>query len=158
MAEEWRRVVAALADPTRRAVYAGLVLGAEVDIPSKKRDKALTALEGAGLITDDGKVNDEAFKELLALEPAVTRTGVERFVKDGRIEHYPAKPGDRAELLEWAANQAIKPGEALTEREFNERLEGLTTDFASLRRYLVDAGLVSRDAAGAVYSISITSS
>jgi hypothetical protein len=153
MAEEWRRAVAALADPTRRAVYAGLILGAEVDIPSKKRETALAALEAAGLIARDGTVIDDAFKELLALEPAVTKTGIDRFIKDGRIEQYPARPGDRAEVLDWAAGQLLKKGETLTEREINERLDALTKDVATLRRYLVDAGLVVRDSAGAGYSL-----
>jgi hypothetical protein len=157
MAEDWRRVVASLADPTRRLVYASLITDVAVDIPPKKRDKALAALSAAGLIVASGDgyaVSETVFADLLAQAPAVTRTGIERFIRDGRIEQYPARPTDRDEVLAWAAAQALEPGDVLTERALNERLLAMTDDVASLRRYLVDAGLVIRDAAGAVYSLA----
>ncbi|HEY2644550.1 MAG TPA: DUF2087 domain-containing protein [Galbitalea sp.] len=157
MAEDWRRIIATLADPTRRLVYASIVADVAVDIPPKKREKALAALSAAGLIvaSGDGFVASETvFAELLTQAPAVTRTGIERFIRDGRIEQYPARPTDRDEVLAWAATQALKPGEVLTERALNERLLAMTDDVASLRRYLVDAGLVVRDAAGSGYSLA----
>ena len=147
-------MVAALADPGRRAVYAGLVLGTDDGIPGKQRAKALASLQSAGLIAADGTVNADAFKNLLALEPAVTRTGIDRFIKDGRIETYPARPTDRAEILEWAAAQVLRPGETISEKEISERLESIVKDFVSLRRYLVDAGLVTRDADGTAYTLN----
>ncbi|HEX4443827.1 MAG TPA: DUF2087 domain-containing protein [Galbitalea sp.] len=154
MAEEWRRVVAVLADPVRRRLYAGVVLGVPVDVPVKKKDKALKALVAAGLLRADGDeyvAVDGAFAELLAASPVVTRTGVERFVRDGRIEQYPVKVGDRVEVLVWARDRVLPEAGEISERKFGERLSELTGDVATLRRYLVDAGLVERDAAGSRY-------
>ena len=160
MSEAWRSLVAALDDPTRRAVYASLVVGSEVDalpladVPAKEKERALSTLANAGLLTatDNGYVvNDEAFKKLLDEDPQPTRQGVERFIRAGRIEAYPSRPGDRAELLAWAADRVLAPGEVLSEHEISERLEAISDDFASLRRYIVDAGLVTREADGRSY-------
>jgi hypothetical protein len=154
MADDWRRIVATLADPVRRQVYAGIVLGVPIGLAQKKRDNAIAALEAAGLIvatTDDYAVIDSAFTDLLAASPAVTRTGIDRFVRDGRIEQYPVRADDRLALLGWARDRAFPDGGELTEQALNQRLAELTADVASLRRYLVDAGLVSRDADGRRY-------
>jgi hypothetical protein len=154
MTDDWRRIIATLADPVRRQVYAGVVLDVEVDVPSKKREKALAALTAAGLLLaagDDYAVNPDAFASLLAASPAVTRAGVDRFVRDGRIEQYPVRADDRFTLLTWVRDRALPDDAELSERELNDRLGELTGDIASLRRYLVDAGLVTRDAAGRRY-------
>jgi hypothetical protein len=159
MAEEWRRVAATLADPARRQVYASIVLGVTLDMPAKKRAKALAALVSAGLIhaAGDGyEVATEAFANLLAASPVATRTGIDRFVRDGRIEQYPVRAGDRLELLNWVRDRALPESaelseRELSEREFGERLAAITGDVATLRRHLVDAGLVVRDAAGQRY-------
>jgi hypothetical protein len=151
MTDNWRRVVATLADPMRRQVYAGAVLGVPVEVPLKKRQKALTALIDAGLLTAEHEVVADAFTALLAASPVVTRTGVDRFVRNGRIEQYPVREDDRLELLTWARDRALTESDELSEKEFGERLTQLTGDVASLRRYLVDAGLVVRDAAGYSY-------
>ena len=154
MAEEWRRVVATLADPARRQVYASILLGSAVDVPAKKLKKALQALVASGLIraTEDGyAANGDVFTELLAASPVIARTGVDRFIRDGRIEQYPMKAGDRLEVLEWARDRALPDGSEVSERELGERLAAMTEDVATLRRYLVDAGLVRRDAAGERY-------
>ena len=155
MTNEWRRVVASLANDERRRVFAGLVLGVDVDVTPSRRAKALAALADAGLVTlhpgGEASLVETAFAELLALEPEVKREGVERFIRDGRIDQYPAKPALRAELLGWAAARVLQPGEELDERALNERLEGIADDVASLRRYLVDAGLLDRAPDGSSY-------
>jgi hypothetical protein len=68
-----------------------------------------------------------------------------------RIDQYPARPADRREVLAWAADRVIVPGERVVEAEINERLSAIVDDFATLRRYLVDAGLLRRDADGRGY-------
>jgi hypothetical protein len=141
---EWRRVVAALARPDRRRAYAALVLGLPVE-----DDRALSDLRAAGLI-DDGGVIEEAFAALLADNAPVARTGIDRFVSGGRITQYPAKPSDRAAVLEWAAHQVLT-NERVDEATITERLAALSDDPASLRRYLVDAGLIERSADGRSY-------
>jgi hypothetical protein len=154
MADDWRRIVATLADPVRRRAYASVVLDVPIDLPPKKRDKALDALVAAGLISEDGdgfRVIEDAFTSLLAASPAVARTGVDRFVRDGRIVQYPVRADDRLELLTWARDRVLPNTNELSERELGERLAELTSDIAALRRYLVDAGLVVRDADGRRY-------
>jgi hypothetical protein len=163
MTEEWRPIVAALADPVRRAVYASVVgsdvgtaanTAAKLNISPKKRDRALAALVGAGLLlsTEGGFVVDGTiFKRLLDQDPQPTKHGIDRFIRNGRIDQYPARPDDRTELLAWAADQALTLDEVIGEREINSRLELLVDDFASLRRYLIDAGLLQRDADGRTY-------
>jgi hypothetical protein len=76
---------------------------------------------------------------------------VDRFIRDGRIEHYPVRADDRHELLVWARDRALPAADELTERELGERLLELTSDVAALRRYLVDERLVARDADGRRY-------
>jgi hypothetical protein len=154
MADEWRRVAATLDDPVRRRVYASVVLDVPIDLPPKKLDKALAALIAAGLVAADGEnfvVTEDAFGALLAASPAVTRAGVDRFVRDGRIIQYPVRADDRLEVLSWARDRALPDASELSERELGERLAELTSDVAALRRYLVDAGLVVRDADGRRY-------
>ena len=154
MADDWRRIAATLADPVRRQVYASVVLGVPLDLASKKRDKALASLTAAGLLRcagDQYVVIEDAFSSLLAASPAVARTGVDRFVRDGRITQYPIRADDLLELLMWARDRAVPESGELSERELGERLAELTTDVAALRRYLVDARLVARDADGGRY-------
>lgn len=143
MSNEWRRVAAALADEWRRVAYARAVLG----LPAENA-KAVSALRAAGLL-DDRDAPTEVFALLLAEHPAETKQGVDRWLRDGRIDHYPAKPGQRYELLAWVADRL--PDEPLTERELGERLEAVTGDVATLRRYLVDAGLIARAPDGSNY-------
>ena len=149
MSNEWRRVIAALADPDRRAAYAAAVLGVDTGLPEKRRARAVAALQDAGVLDRDGAVAPALYTDLLAAEPEVRREGIERFILDGRIEQYPARPAVRTELLEWVAAQ-LPPGD-LTEAAVNERLAGIVDDVASLRRYLVDAGLLDRTADGSEY-------
>lgn len=154
MAEEWRRIVATLADPYRRQVYAEVVLGAAPESSTTKRTKALDALVAARLIVSSGDgyiATSDAFAELLAAEPSVTRTGVDRFVRNGRIQQYPVKAGDRLEVLAWARDRVLPDEQEVSERELGERLAALVDDVATLRRYLVDASLIKRDPNGAKY-------
>ena len=153
MTNEWRRVVAALANPERRRVYASLVLGVAPDVAAPRLARALAALADAGLVrlSADGSttVVDNVFADLLALEPEIRREGLDRFVVDGRITQYPAKAALRRELLEWVAGRI--PSGDHTEPALNELLAAFVDDVASLRRYLVDDGLLERTPDGGSY-------
>lgn len=149
MSNEWRRIVAALDNGYRRAVYSEVVLGIEGEA-STKRSKAIAALRDAGLIDEAGNATPDVFARLLAEHPPVTRTGVDRWLRDGVIDSWPAKAEQRRELLEWAAVR-IEGGRDLTEAEVNEQLATVTRDVATLRRYLVDAALLDRSADGTRY-------
>ncbi|CCQ45909.1 conserved hypothetical protein [Pseudarthrobacter siccitolerans] len=123
----------------------------------QRRNRAIAALLEAGLVERNaagGLVAPEAiFRDLLAQQPRrQAKTGVDRFMRLGRIERYPANVAERRELLAWIAREAIGPGEILTERQVNERLLGYTDDVVLLRRYLVDFGLLERTASGSSYS------
>ena len=158
MTNEWRRVVAALANPERRRVYASLVLGTVPDVAPPRLARALAALSDAGLVTlsaeGSATVVEHAFSDLLALEPEVRREGIDRFVLDGRITQYPAKATLRRELLEWVAGRI--PSGDHSESALNELLAAFVDDFASLRRYLVDESMLERTPDGRAYRRTTT--
>jgi hypothetical protein len=86
-------------------------------------------------------------------EPNLT---VSRFLRDGRIANYPAKQGKRHELLVWVAGElSAEMGESeLPEKALNELLSRFTDDVSTLRRYLVDSQLLTRQAGGTAYSVN----
>ena len=65
------------------------------------------------------------------------------FVRDGRIEGMPAKRSRRLLLLDEVA-QVFEPGVRYPEPEVNRVLGGMFSDYAALRRYLVDEDLMER--------------
>jgi hypothetical protein len=157
MTDAWRPVAAALADEGRRLVWARVVLGATDRSPvltaalTARERRAVEALERAGLVAIvDGAVRpDDPFTPLLGHRPAAS--GIDRFVREGRIVAWPKRPGDRAALLAWAAERALPAGAAGAEAEVTERLAAISDDPATLRRELVDAGLVVRERDGSAY-------
>jgi hypothetical protein len=66
-----------------------------------------------------------------------------RYVRDGRISVIPARRDARLLLLDQVA-QAFEPGRRYPEPAVNAILRALYDDHAALRRYLVDADLLSR--------------
>ena len=62
---------------------------------------------------------------------------------DGSIAQLPAKASKRLVVLDHVA-QGFDIGRRYPEREVNKILERYHADFASLRRYLVDAGFLER--------------
>lgn len=158
MANEWRAVIAALANPEAQQVYAEVVLGLPdaAGLSPKKRERAVATLRSAGLIrvAPDGtpEATTARLTAMLAEAAEPRREGIDRFVANGRIQTYPARPADRNTLLKWVAATAMQPGEILTEQELGERLEPFHPDVATLRRYLIDEGLLLRTPSGSSYS------
>lgn len=158
----WRRVVAALANNDARTAYAQIVLGSRLpdvvaDLNDQRRNRAITALLESGLVVRDAANELEAsgtiFRDLLTQQPRrQAQTGLDRFMRLGRIERYPANMAERRELLAWIAREAIEPDENLTEKQVNERLLSYTDDVVMLRRYMIDFGLLERTASGSSYS------
>lgn len=70
------------------------------------------------------------------------------FVVDGRLRSLPARQQRRREVLEHVATRAFAPDETYAEPEVDARLqrwcEGGEVDRVALRRYLVDAALLTR--------------
>ena len=155
MSDRWRGVVAALLNPDLRAVLAE-VLAAD-GLSDVRRARALERLVESGLVRDgdDGPVFDEAFvRSILAENPKVRPTGPERFLDGaGRIDRYPVQEADRLALLRWVAERAFEPGEVLSERATNVRLERFSDDVAGLRRALVDAEILERTRSGSEYAL-----
>src|SRR5512139_3661542 len=70
------------------------------------------------------------------------------FLPNDRLVRLPAKRARRRIVLEYIA-QSFEPGRRFPEREVDAVLRawcaGSQTDHVSMRRYLVDEGLLSRD-------------
>lgn len=156
----WRRIVGVLANDDARSVYARIVLREAVDeqstgLRSRRLGRLLGDLVSSGLVEErDGALvaSGEMFRAMLAAEPVQRATGVDRFLRDGRIDQYPAGAAERRELLEWVAAEAFVPGEELDEPAVNERLERFSADVAILRRHLVDHELLERTPSGSSYA------
>jgi hypothetical protein len=75
---------------------------------------------------------------------ALARDGKLRgFIRDGRIEAMPARRSRRLLLLNEVA-QVFEPGVRYPEGEVNRVLRVMFSDYAALRRYLVDEQLMER--------------
>lgn len=66
------------------------------------------------------------------------------FVHDGRLVRMPARQSKKLVILRWLVER-FEPGVSYPERQVNEILKEVDPDYAMLRRYLVDAGLMQRD-------------
>lgn len=89
-----------------------------------------------------------------AAELHLIQLGVAPFIAPGeRLTQLPAKQGKRVRVLEHIVTRAFTPGEDYDEATVNDRLarwcDGVRTDHVTLRRYLIDYGLMTR--AGGTY-------
>jgi hypothetical protein len=66
------------------------------------------------------------------------------FVRDGRLVSIPAQDRKRQVILRWLMDTVLSEDRAYPEKEVNMRLALVHPDVAALRRYLVDAGLMTR--------------
>jgi hypothetical protein len=158
---------ALLADQQRLRVVAALVLGArttdEVVAASRlsHRDvlEALSRLEAGELVRRDGRdwVFDVRRLSELARDarpkpgpddlgdvPADTAQVLRRFLREGRLLSIPVQRSRRLIVLDHVAG-AFELGVKYPERDVNVILAAFHEDFATLRRYLVDEGFLSRE-------------
>jgi hypothetical protein len=157
-----------LAERDRLTVFAAVVLGssspatvsARTGLSARDTERALRRLEQGGLVsTVDGWLvaRESAFKEAVReygstapdgrddLDPDRAKAAVLRvFVRDGRLVQIPAARGKRRIVLEHLV-ASFEPGVRYPEREVDAVLRAWHPDHASLRRYLVDEALMSRD-------------
>lgn len=153
-------------DPVRLAVL-GSAVGGPIDadvladeLSTSKREvlEAIARLRQTGLIGVDGRLDVEALRQvgrqLPDLEPAsdaVTDgpwTGEEtdvlrRFFEGDRLKEIPAQRSKRLVILERLV-QEFEPGVRYPERQVNFTLQMIHPDYAALRRYMVDEGLMTR--------------
>ncbi|MEJ2853911.1 MULTISPECIES: DUF2087 domain-containing protein [unclassified Saccharothrix] len=147
-------LIGLLAGPDRLRVVAALVLGARnvTEITEATRldnrvvDRALRRLRTAGLVEAYGEVlvlREEVFAHLARVE----RPREDPFLRDGRLLKLPAQRSRRREVLEQVC-VVFEPGHRYSEREVTDELrkccEGGEVDHVTVRRYLVDEGLLDR--------------
>jgi hypothetical protein len=170
MAETPEEILRALADPERLAIAGSLAraeatsaaLASELDLPIARLRRHLNRLAAAGVVRLaedrrtyrlDGETLRWAAEQVgpprqagLPLgaasedEELVLRT----FFRNGRLTEIPAKESKRRIVLERIALE-FEPGVRYDERTVNAIVGRFHNDHASIRRYLVDGGLLSRD-------------
>jgi hypothetical protein len=156
-----------LAEPERLSAFAAVVLGATTPsevaatagLPARDAVQALRRLEQGGLVsTVDGKLvaAASAFKDSVReygeapgqdepLDPDQGRAAVLRaFVRDGRLVQFPTAHGKLRIVLEHIV-ACFEPGVRYPERAVDAILRAWHPDYASLRRYLIDEDLMSRE-------------
>jgi len=152
-------------DRTRLAVLGHAAIGrvdpaalaTALGVEEKRVLKAIAALEAAGLMID-GILVEASLRELAATRPqAEVASGtvvdgpwdeeeirvLQTFFSGDRLSRIPEKRGKRLVVLERLAME-FEPGVRYDEREVNFRLQMFHADYAALRRYMVDEGLMTR--------------
>lgn len=134
--------------------FASLVLGAGDGLP----EKSLRKLESGGLAACDEsgewRATPGRFRDLLkaTAEPAGRLSPEERvlrtFLVDGRLTTMGMRRDKRLVVLRYIV-LVFEPGVRYPEKDVNVALRAFHDDYAALRRYLVDEGLLSRE--GNVY-------
>lgn len=132
-------------------------LAADLGVDEKRVLKAVASLEAAGLMID-GVLVEEALWEIAAARPQVETASasvvdgpwgeeevrvLQTFFSGDRLSRIPEKRGKRLVVLERLAME-FEPGVRYDEREVNFRLQMFHQDYAALRRYMVDEGLMTR--------------
>ena len=158
-------LIGLLADENRLRVFAAVALGARTVAEVAERSGldetevqgALPRLVGAGLVAqEDGlHVPLEALRVAARRRPDRARGAADatpdeqrilrNFVVDGRLVRLPARHAQKQVVLGYVARR-FEESRDYEEREVNELLRGFHDDTASLRRYLVDEGMLEREA------------
>lgn len=127
-------------------------------VPERTVLVALGKLRTAGLISDDNSLDLDALRSLAATlptEPAVDPAFLDglwtdeeaavlsRFFQGGRLTSVPSQHAKQLLVLERLA-QEFAPGVRYREAEVNFTLQMFHSDFAMLRRYLVDEDMMTR--------------
>jgi hypothetical protein len=155
-----------LAEPARFKTYAAVALGARSpsDIAEASglvaRDvvRALSTLTQQGLVSrDDGGLSADltVFQaavragltepERVPLDPDTERDQLLRaFIADGKLTSIPTSRRKRRVVLEHLA-ACFEPGVKYPEKAVDAILRAWYPDYASLRRYLIDEGLMARE-------------
>jgi hypothetical protein len=97
-------------------------------------------------VTDPERESEPVGSPNLSPEDAAYEARVLRsFVRDGRLTSIPAQHRKRQVILRWLLDTAFIEDRPYPEKEVNMRIALIHPDVAALRRYLVDAGLMSRE-------------
>ncbi len=71
---------------------------------------------------------------------------IRSFIRDGRLVTIPARERRRAVVYRYLRDQVFTEDRAYPEKEVNQRLALFHPDVATIRRGMVDEGLVTREA------------
>jgi hypothetical protein len=150
--EAWRAVLAALVNPRLRGALAEVITEGDPALTAADRRDARRILTQSGLLTPGGQLDERRLRAMLAGNRPAEAEGVDRWLRaDGRIDRWPTRADDRLELLNWIAERLMGAEEVLAEKPFTLKLFTFTTDPNTLRRALVDAGLITRNPDGTDY-------
>ena len=162
-------VLGRLADERRLRVFSAIALGASsvgecaerAEVTENEAARALAHLVGVGLVRQSQNGLEVDLRVLATAARAASRPRERPVVEgaspeqeavvrnfltpEGRLGSLPAREGKRRLVLEWIAGR-FERGRTYSEKEVNAVLLTLHDDPASLRRYLVDARLLERDA------------
>jgi hypothetical protein len=153
-------------DPVRLAILGSAARGPvdveaiadDLNLDGRKVLKELGTLAAAGLIDREGRLEVEVLREVARaiptdapIDPSLVdgpwtdeeRMILSRFFTGRRLTDIPSTRSKRILVLERLA-QEFEPGLRYREREVDFTLQLFYADYAALRRYLVDEGLLTR--------------
>lgn len=153
-------------DPLRLAVLGHAASGpieiesliSRLAVDSTTLIKAVGRLRASGLLTEEGTLDRDRLRRVAAALPSFqapasvvldgpwTRDELEvlsRFFRGSRLTQIPASRAKRLVILERLV-QEFEPGVRYDERRVNSILQVFHEDYASLRRHLVDEGMLTR--------------
>jgi hypothetical protein len=81
-----------------------------------------------------------------AEDPAFAARVIRSFIREGRLTTIPARERRRQVIYRYLRDAVFTEDRAYPEKEVNQRLALFHPDVATIRRGMVDAGLVTRDA------------
>ena len=161
-------LLAALADEPRLRLFALVLLESPTTaeaarasgIREKEALRMLTRLETSGLVSRGGqhwRAHPEVLREVVvSASPAQryvdhgaddpeTAAVLRTFMPQGHLEQIPVARSKRLVILDHIC-RTFEPGVRYSEREVSVLLEAFHSDYAALRRYLVDEGFLTREA------------
>ena len=159
-------LIRVVADPVRLALLGRAAearvsieeVASSLNVPKRKVAEALGKLRATGLLTDELTLNAATLREAAAMLPsaeeaaAVITDGpwsdqekrvLARFFSGDRLTEIPTSRGKRLLVLERLA-QEFEPGLRYPERDVNFTLQLFHSDYAALRRYMVEEEIMTR--------------
>ncbi|MDX6678041.1 MAG: hypothetical protein QOE31_2093 [Solirubrobacteraceae bacterium] len=161
-------MLAALAHPQRLRLLAAIADagegGCRVDalrdggLPEKQLRRHLARLTQAGLVDSDGALvvarldRMQQAEDMAAADSDMTAE-VGAYLRRGRLVDVPRAPEVRRRVLVEIARR-FDAERTYSEPEINAALRELHEDHAALRRYMIDFGILERDARGTSYRLA----